>query len=167
LLYLFNKPSAAKLNAVERLNNISPQHIILKLASLVERFSTAYTNNVHDGFLRSYHFKIIVFAELLLAYKLWLSGPIQIDFEKLTPITWYEIAFVLILIGAVYLIVTTKSRLTSVVSTSVIGYCICLIFVFYSAPDLAMTQFTIDTLTTVLFVLVLYKLDRKSTRLNS
>jgi len=158
LLYLFNKPSAAKLNAVERLNNISPQHIILKLASLVERFSTAYTNNVHDGFLRSYHFKIIVFAELLLAYKLWLSGPIQIDFEKLTPITWYEIAFVLILIGAVYLIVTTKSRLTSVVSTSVIGYCICLIFVFYSAPDLAMTQFTIDTLTTVLFVLVLYKL---------
>jgi len=33
-----------------------------------------------------------------------------------------------------------------------------LMFVFYSAPDLAMTQFTIDTLTTVLFVLVLYKL---------
>jgi multicomponent Na+:H+ antiporter subunit A len=32
------------------------------------------------------------------------------------------------------------------------------LFVFYSAPDLAMTQFTIDTLTVVLFVLVLFKL---------
>jgi multicomponent Na+:H+ antiporter subunit A len=41
---------------------------------------------------------------------------------------------------------------------SVVGYCLCLLFVFYSAPDLAMTQFTIDTLTVVLFVLVLFKL---------
>jgi multicomponent Na+:H+ antiporter subunit A len=41
---------------------------------------------------------------------------------------------------------------------SIVGYCICLLFVFYGAPDLAMTQFTIDTLTLVLFVLVLFKL---------
>src|SRR5690625_6854126 len=34
----------------------------------------------------------------------------------------------------------------------------CLIFVLYGAPDLSMTQFTIDTLTVVLFVLILYKL---------
>ena len=33
-----------------------------------------------------------------------------------------------------------------------------MIFVFYGAPDLAMTQFAIDTLTVVLFVLVLFKL---------
>ena len=31
-------------------------------------------------------------------------------------------------------------------------------FLSYGAPDLAMTQFTIDTLTSVLFVLVLFKL---------
>ncbi|MDP2161645.1 MAG: DUF4040 domain-containing protein, partial [Flavobacterium sp.] len=37
---------------------------------------------------------------------------------------------------------------------------ICMIFVFYSAPDLAMTQFTIDTLTVILFVLVLYRLPK-------
>ncbi|MDN3708912.1 DUF4040 domain-containing protein [Myroides ceti] len=40
----------------------------------------------------------------------------------------------------------------------VVGYSICLIFVFYGAPDLAMTQFAIDTLTVVLFVLVLFRL---------
>ncbi len=50
------------------------------------------------------------------------------------------------------------SRLTAIAAMSVVGYCICLLFVFYSAPDLAMTQFTIDTLTVVLFVLVLFKL---------
>jgi len=54
--------------------------------------------------------------------------------------------------------VTTSSRLTAVVGTSVIGYAICMMFVFYSAPDLAITQFTIDTLTVVLFVFVLFNL---------
>src|SRR5690606_10202086 len=56
--------------------------------------------------------------------------------------------------------VFSKSRLLAVVSMGVIGYAICLIFVFYSAPDLAMTQFAIDTLTVILFVLVLYNLPK-------
>jgi len=158
LLYLLNRPTPQKLRAVERLEGISPQAAILRIVSGFKRFSAAYTRFFHDGFLRSYHIKIIIFAELLLGYKLWLSGPVRIDFAALTPPSWYEVGFVLILLGAMYIIVSTRSRLTAVVSTSVIGYCICLFFVFYSAPDLAMTQFTIDTLTTVLFVLVLYKL---------
>jgi len=158
LLYVLNRPSLQKLRAVGRLDGFSPQTVIFKIGAGFKRFSAAYTRLFHDGFLRSYHVKIIVFAELLLGYKLWLSGPVRIDFAALTPLSWYEAGFVLILLGAMYTIVTTRSRLTSVVSTSVIGYCICLFFVFYSAPDLAMTQFTIDTLTTVLFVLVLYKL---------
>jgi len=157
-VYLLNKPSEAKLKAIERFNKISPERIMMSFGQGIKRFSGLYTNNIHNGYLRSYHLKIILFAELLLAYKLWLGGPIQIDYENLTPLSWYEVGIVAILIGALYIVVTTKSRLTSVVSTSVIGYCICLLFVFYSAPDLAMTQFTIDTLTTVLFVLVLYKL---------
>lgn len=56
--------------------------------------------------------------------------------------------------------VLTNSRLTAIVSISIIGYTICLIFVYYGAPDLAMTQFTIDTLTVVLFVLVLFRLPQ-------
>jgi multicomponent Na+:H+ antiporter subunit A len=59
---------------------------------------------------------------------------------------------------AIFKVVSTSSRLIAVASMGVVGYCICLLFVFYSAPDLAMTQFAIDTLTVVLFVLVLFKL---------
>ncbi|MFD2967609.1 putative monovalent cation/H+ antiporter subunit A [Sphingobacterium bambusae] len=157
-VYFLNKPSEQKLAFVERFNSIAPQRIFLKIGRSMMRLSTWYTQTFHNGYLRSYHIKIIIFAELLLGYKLWISGPIHINWESLTPLSWYEVGIVAMLLGALYIIVTTRSRLTSVVSTSVIGYCICLMFVFYSAPDLAMTQFTIDTLTTVLFVLVLYKL---------
>src|SRR5690606_29791640 len=62
------------------------------------------------------------------------------------------------MVTTIFLTIFTKSRLTSIASLGILGYCICLIFVFYGAPDLAMTQFTIDTLTVVLFVLVLFKL---------
>ena len=158
LVYLLNKPSSKKLATIMKMDKIAPQSIISGFVYDINRFSHWFTNLFHDGFLRSYLFKIILFAEILLGYKLWLSGPIDINFATLTPLSWYEVVIVLVLMGALYIIVTTKSRLTSVVATSVIGYCICLMFVFYSAPDLAMTQFSIDTLTTVLFVLVLYKL---------
>src|SRR5690606_25215519 len=65
--------------------------------------------------------------------------------------------FIIILVSTYYTLKTT-SRLTAIASLGIIGYCLCLIFVFYGAPDLAMTQFAIDTLTVVLFVLVLFKL---------
>lgn len=158
LIYLINKPSEAKVKRVEKWNAFSAQTVLTRYSNDLFRFSTWYTNTIHNGYLRSYHLKIILFAEALLIYRLWLSGPIQINFDHLSPLTIYEVAVVIILLGALLIVIITPSRLTSVVSMSVIGYCICLMFVFYSAPDLAMTQFTIDTLTTVLFVLVLYKL---------
>lgn len=158
LVYIINKPSESKLAFVEKLNSISPKSIILGIGNKISRISQWYTENLHNGYLRSYHLKIILFAEVILAYKLWVSGPINIDFGTLTYPDFYEISIVLVLIGALYMVLITPSRLTAVVSMSVIGYCTCLIFVLYSAPDLAMTQFTIDTLSTVLFVLVLYRL---------
>jgi len=158
LFYIFNKPSEKKVSFLEKFQSISSQSILTGYSNDIIRFSTWYTGKFHNGYLRSYHLKIILFAEGLLIYKLWMSGPIQIDFDNLTPLTIYEVAVVIILLGALLIVVTTPSRLTAVVSMSVIGYCICLMYVFYSAPDLAMTQFTIDTLSTVLFVLVLYKL---------
>lgn len=158
ILYILNRPNILKLKAIEKLNNIAPQRIITGYANDILRFSNWYTNLFHNGYLRSYHLKIILFAQVLLAYRLWKSGPVVLTFDSLTMPSFSDIGVVLILIGALYMVVTTASRLTSVVAMSVVGYCICLLFVFYSAPDLAMTQFTIDTLSTVLFVLVLYKL---------
>jgi multicomponent Na+:H+ antiporter subunit A len=155
---LINKPDKRKLGLVERFNVISPQTIFTKLSNSLVGFSARYTDIMHNGFLRSYLFKIIIFAELLLTYQLLISGPIAIDLGALSSITIYEVVVVVVLIFAVLLTVTTSSRLTAVVCTSVIGYAICLIFVFYSAPDLAITQFSIDTLTVVLFVFVLFNL---------
>lgn len=158
LVYFTNPTKLQKNKAVEWLEYLRPQFFFTKLFFWVKRFATIYTNYFHNGYLRSYLIKIIIFAEILLIYELLRGGPFSIDFSRLSPISFYDVAIVGILIGALYKTLKTSSRLTAVVSMSVIGYAICLIFVIYSAPDLAMTQFTIDTLTSVLFVLVLYRL---------
>jgi len=158
VLYVLNKPNSAKLALLKPFDAVSPQRFFEWLIELFLKFSEWYTNIMHNGYLRSYLLKIILFAELLLAYELFIGAPIYINYSELSAISVYEVVNVFILIAAVILTVTTSSRLTAVVGTSVIGYAICLMFVYYSAPDLAMTQFTIDTLTVVLFVFVLFNL---------
>lgn len=158
MVYIFNSADEKKLASLKPFQAFAPQALFGKFGDWFVDLSEWYTNIMHNGFLRSYLLKIILFAELLLAYELLTGGPIYIDYSKLSAISVYEAANVLILMAAVILTVTTSSRLTAVVGTGVIGYAICLMFVYYSAPDLAMTQFTIDTLTVVLFVFVLFNL---------
>jgi multicomponent Na+:H+ antiporter subunit A len=61
--------------------------------------------------------------------------------------------------SAIY-VALARSRLAAVVALGAVGYGIALIFIFYGAPDLAMTQFLFETLSVLLFVLVLVHLPR-------
>lgn len=75
-------------------------------------------------------------------------------------ITFYEIAILSMMVGATFVVITSDSRLKSIVAIGVVGFTMGIIFIIYSAPDLALTTFAIETLTVILFVLVLYKLPK-------
>ena len=51
-----------------------------------------------------------------------------------------------------------RHRLGSVAALGVVGICAALIFLLFGAPDVAMTQFAIETLTVLILVLVFYHL---------
>ena len=55
-------------------------------------------------------------------------------------------------------------RLAAALFLSVVGYGMAALFVVEGAPDLALTQVSVETLTTVLFVLVLRRLPRRFSR---
>ncbi len=158
LLYFVMKPSPTRILFVQRFDRLAPERLFNQFSRTILRLSSRYTNTLHSGYLRLYLLAIISFTIVLLGYKLWVGGATYIDIATLSPIRFYEVAVGVTLIGAVFLAILTPSRLTSVVALSAMGLSICLLFLFYSAPDLAMTQFTIDTLTVVLFVLVLFRL---------
>ena len=159
-LYFIIKPSEKLVAAAARYNKISPENILNLINKGFVQFSNFWTNFFQNGYLRNYISIIILFLVVLVGYIMIGNTRFVIDYNSLSKITVYEITTTLILIAGIFYTVFTESRLAAVAAMGVVGLSICLIFVFYSAPDLAMTQFSIDTLTVILFVLVLYKLPK-------
>lgn len=56
-----------------------------------------------------------------------------------------------------------RSRLAAVAAVGIMGFSVALVFVLFSAPDLAITQLLVETLTVILLVLVLFRLPRFAT----
>ncbi len=160
VLCYFLRPSSRMEAGITKLEWVAP-------ISLFERFYAAFTNFAYywtrffqNDYLRYYILTIMTFLVILIGYNLLTGVHLYIDFHSLKEVTIYEMAILGIMVVAIGYTVFTQSRLAAVASMGVVGYAICLIFVFYSAPDLAMTQFAIDTLTVILFVLVLYRLPK-------
>ncbi|HET7327737.1 MAG TPA: hydrogen gas-evolving membrane-bound hydrogenase subunit E [Nocardioidaceae bacterium] len=64
------------------------------------------------------------------------------------------------LTAAVVGAVAARRRLTAVILVSAAGYLVAALFVIHGAPDLALTQVLVETLTLLLFVLVLRRMPR-------
>lgn len=158
LLYVILKPSHNNRKAAARFDALSPQRLVARISGGFHSFSLRYTRLLQNGYLRSYLITIILFLVAIVAYKLITEVNIYLTRDQWSEISIYEALVFVIMVAAIFKTLQTPSRLTAIVAMSVVGYCICLLFVLFSAPDLAMTQFAIDTLTIVLFVLVLLRL---------
>lgn len=72
-----------------------------------------------------------------------------------------------VLIGAALGAATTRRRFSAAVFLGAAGYAMAAFFVAYGAPDLALTQIVVETLSTVVFVLVLRRLPERFERQSS
>ena len=157
-LFVVNRYLRAPLQNIFKLESISPQSLTESFGEFFRKFAFIYTRLMHNGYLRNSLIVIILFITGLVGYRFFTTVPIELITEDLSGFRIYELTVFIIILVSIFYTLRTTSRLTAIASLGVIGYFICLIFVFYGAPDLAMTQFAIDTLTVVLFVLVLFKL---------
>lgn len=160
LIYIFLRPTQSKETWIKRLMKFSPETLILGLGYGVREFGNWWTRTLQNGYLRNYIFTILLFLVGFMAYLLFSGFRLNLLLDHTLALTVYEVAILGIMFVAILFTIHTRSRLTAIVALGVVGYGISLLFVFYSAPDLAITQFTIDTLTVILFVLVLYRLPR-------
>ena len=73
----------------------------------------------------------------------------QIHVSDFGPIEVITLIVVFILgIGLTFI----RQRLTMVVLNGIIGYCVTIFFILMKAPDLALTQLVVETITTILFI---------------
>lgn len=126
------------------------QHRVLAL-------SQWYTSTLQNGSLQRYVAWLLGFALLLAAWPFFqfdalLGGSIHaqpIDFVTTT-------GAVILAAVALATVVFHRRRLIALISLSAVGLMVSLAFVRFSAPDLALTQLTVDVVSTLLLLLALY-----------
>lgn len=161
ILYLIWKPSQAKEKLISYIEFLSPKSIFIKLGKGFLSISYFLTRTVQNGYLRKYILVILIILTIVLGAHIIFSQGVSLSIiNDIDPLNWKEISVLIMMLVSMLFTVLTKSRLSAIVGMGFLGYTICLIFLFYGAPDLAMTQFSIDTLTVVLFMLVLFHLPR-------
>ena len=129
---------------------------VFKFVLMVARWST---KSLQTGRLRSYVIIILVSSCTLILWKLVRFGGWP-SLEKIGPLNPFIALLLVAMTMATLFAVFSKSRLTAVVSLGVVGYGISMIYAKYSAPDLAITQVLVETLTVVLFAWVVRRLPR-------
>jgi len=126
---------------------------IEKFVSLSER----KTRMVQHGYHRYYILTIFLFTAALLWLQLGLTGGWHVATSfSLKP--FYITVLVLTITMATLFSLVTRSRISAIIAMGVTGYGLSLIFLYYSAVDLAITQIVAETLTVVMFMLVLQRL---------
>jgi multicomponent Na+:H+ antiporter subunit A len=127
--------------------------------------ATIQTRLLQSGYLRYYLWIILSTLVGLVGVALIQRG------EALSAADWsdlrfYDIGLVVLIVLAALAVVLTQTRLAAIAALGVVGYGVAIVFVLFGAPDVAMTQFLIETLTMILFVLVFYHLP-ESPRISS
>jgi multicomponent Na+:H+ antiporter subunit A len=143
----------------------SGTEIYLSMLSGLNRLANRVTVVVQNGTLAIYAGVVLATAAVVPGIALvvgvdWPGWPDLIGRPGEIPIT-------VVLIGGALLAAFARRRFTAVLFLSTVGYGMAALFVLQGAPDLALTQAAIETLSTVLFVLVLRKLPDRFERRSS
>lgn len=71
---------------------------------------------------------------------------------------WRQVGIVALALIAIYITLTAQKRLKAALALGTVGFIVSLLFASYGAPDLALTQMSVEAVSVVVFVLVLRKL---------
>ncbi|WP_224995778.1 putative monovalent cation/H+ antiporter subunit A [Cesiribacter sp. SM1] len=161
LLYRFTDRLHALVPRLSRIYRFGPGTLFYKAVKALPDAAGVLTRSIQTGYLRNYITIIILTLLGFLAYALIPNSP-SLELADRLPLIMnirvYEFVLILLIMAALYMLHNSKSRLTSIAILGIIGYSVAVFFILFGAPDIAATQLLIETLTVVLFVLVLHKL---------
>ena len=117
-------------------------------------------DTVHNGSLARY-LAVMLVAILVVGVAGFLGGTYEAGTRATLPPSLPAVtAWVALVAASAAVLIRHRDRLLSLVLTSVVGLIVSLAFMQFSAPDLALTQITVDVVTTILLLLALNLLPR-------
>lgn len=120
------------------------------------------TERLENGSLQRYLALLVVMAlaagALPFVHHGFVSGT-----QELTPTNPVAIAvWGLLITATLATVITHRHRISAIISLSVVGLLISIVFVYLSAPDLALTQLSVEVVTILLLLLAIFALPKVS-----
>jgi len=155
-----------------------------KWQGMYQRFPKAFTlNNAYDKIMQGLdvglnrlsrlymtgsmrHYLLYMFSgiAIIVIGSLFVKNAFSFSFQETAPIKPYEIILVVVLLIGTAITILAKSRLTAIIGLGSVGYTVALFFVIFNAPDLALTQLVIETISVALFLMAFYHLPKLGKR---
>ena len=121
--------------------------------SALNTISSVIAPPLHSASLRSY-VMVIVVTTIAVGGTALVTSP---GFGAIAPemnVQLHEVLIVVVIIAAAIAATFARSTMAAVLSLGAVGYGVATTFLMFGAPDLAMTQFSVETLTVFIYVLV-------------
>ena len=130
------------------------QHIVKTASSYYDKFDT--------GSLQRYVAALLMFTIVLIALPLFKYQS-SFTVTNMQPVTGVEItAAIVMCLAAIATMVLHRRRVIALLSISVVGLILSVGFARFSAPDLALTQLSVEVATVILLMLALFFLPKKT-----
>ena len=119
----------------------------------LDAVSRAIAPALHSASLRTYVMVIVATTVLVGGAALVTDAGLG-SVVPSTSITAHDVLIVFLIVGGAMAAAFAQSTMSAVLSLGAVGYGVATIFLSFGAPDLAMTQFSVETLTVLIYVLV-------------
>src|SRR5699024_10059619 len=103
---------------------------------------------------------ILLFLVISSGTTLWVTKGFRFSAEASSPVTWPPLLVGVAMAVAAVAVIFMKNRVAAILSLGIVGYGISLLFVFFRAPDLALTQLVVETVSVVLFLICFLRLPK-------
>ncbi len=115
----------------------------------------AVIHGVHNGAFSRYA-AIFAIAVVAAGYHAWTTGTIAAPTRTVQPVDPVSIGgWLMLVVATCGLVFLHRNRLLSLILIGIVGLMVSVAFVYFSAPDLAMTQITVEVVTIILLLLAL------------
>lgn len=124
------------------------------------------TEASHNGAITRY-LAIFVAATVALGYAAWSDGGLAAPTRGLLPVPpLVAVGWVMLLVATASVVAMHRRRFQALVLVGIIGLMISAGFIYLSAPDLALTQISVETVTILLLLLALHFMPKTTPRDN-
>ena len=166
-VYLVHRPLREALGRVFAANPIKFDPGWDRVLDGLKALAAWQTGILQSGVLQRYIFTVFATLAIAIGATIWAKDALnfRVDWAAaLSGLAFMHFAVLVFIIAGAIMAAITNNRMTAIASLGVVGVGVALIFIMFSAPDVAITQLLVETLSIVLVAVVMLKLPQLGMR---